>query len=96
MAEIKATLKLASTERYPNNNGTNAPPTIAVHSNPEPCGFKSPKPSIAKLKIVGNIIELNSPTANTAHNAIKPDVDIEITISKIAATENKLNTFWGW
>ena len=47
-----------------------APPKIAVHNNPEAFGFNSPKPSIAKVKIVGNIMELNKPTDNMLHIAI--------------------------
>ena len=38
----------------------------------EACGFKSPNPSIVKAKMVGNIIELNSPTAKIDHMDTKP------------------------
>jgi len=68
----------------PYNGGIIAPPTIAVHNNPDAFGFNSPKPSIAKVKIVGNIIELNKPTARMLHIDIKPVVLIEIRIKVIA------------
>ena len=40
-----------------------------------------PNPSIARVKIVGNIIELNKPTAKMLHIANGPFVSIEVTTS---------------
>ena len=73
-----------------------APPTIAVHRSPEALGFKSPSPSIAKVKIVGNIIELNKPTHSMLHMAIKPVLTIEMDIQLIANKANNANTFPGF
>ena len=79
----------------PTINGIIAPPTMAVHNNPEPFAFNFPEPFIAKVKIVGNITELNNPTSNMDHMAINPEELIEITNSEMATTENKLNTLLG-
>ena len=46
----------------PCSNGTNAPPTIAKHNQPEPLLVSDPSFSMATENIVGNIIELNNPT----------------------------------
>ena len=47
----KAVLKPILSVKNPYNGGINAPPTIAVHNNPDAFGFNSPKPLIAKVKI---------------------------------------------
>ena len=73
-----------------------APPTIAIHKSPEPLGFNSPIPSIAKVNMVGNIIELNKPTARILHIDINPVVLIEIRINKMAIEAKMLNTFPGF
>ena len=52
--------------KIPWNSGIIAPPTIAKHKIPEPWLVCFPSPWIAKLKIVGNIIELHSPTNKIA------------------------------
>ena len=58
--------------------GISAPPTIAMHRMPEPWPVCLPSPSIASVKIVGNMIELNRPTAMIAHIATWPVVGIVI------------------
>ena len=68
----------------PCRTGIIAPPTIAVQSIPDACPVCFPSPSIARVKIVGNIIELNNPTARMLHIAKCPKVSIEI-ITNIAA-----------
>lgn len=60
-----------------------APPTIAIHNNPEACAFKSPKPSKLNVKIVGNMMELNNPTAKIDHIEINPFVLMDIKIIEI-------------
>ena len=45
--------------------------------------------------MVGNIIELNNPTAKIDHMEINPSVLIEITIIRIASKANILNTLPG-
>ena len=72
-----------------------APPTIAIHNNPEACAFKSPKPSKLSVKIVGNMMELNNPTAKIAHIESNPKEFIEIKIMVIAIVAKMLNTFAG-
>src|SRR5450755_1309243 len=44
--------------------GTTAPPTMATQMIPEPSAARGPNPSLAREKIVGNMMELNSPTAS--------------------------------
>lgn len=51
-----------------------APPTIIVHRIPDAWGFKSSNPSKDKLKIVGNIMELNKPTARIEIMDTMPNV----------------------
>ena len=72
-----------------------APPTIAIHSSPEACAFKSPKPSSDNVKIVGNIMELKKPTAKIDHIESSPVVFIEIKIMEIAKEAKIPKTFPG-
>lgn len=81
--------------KKPITGGIIAPPKIIVHKIPEACGRKSDNPSEAKVKMVGNIIELNKPTAKILHIESNPSVFIEIRISRIAINENAINTFDG-
>ena len=68
----------------PYNGGIIAPPTINEQSSPDAWGFMSPNPLIAVVNIVGNIIELNSPTNKIDHIDNNPVLDIDITIIVIA------------
>ena len=95
MAKVNANLKPTASINDPNINGITAPPTIAIHNNPEACAFKSPKPSKLNVKIVGNIMELNNPTANIDHIEINPVVLIEITIMEIERIAQMLKTLAG-
>ena len=79
----------------PCNNGKIAPPTIAKHKTPAPLLVIGPNLLIAKVKIVGNIIELNKPTAKILHIATNPLVLIDIKINAKAPIANQLNTFDG-
>ena len=72
-----------------------APPTIAIHSSPEACAFKSPKPSSDKVKMVGNIMELNNPTAKIDYIDNSPVVFIEIKIKAMAKEAKMPKTFPG-
>src|SRR5580704_2077206 len=54
-----------------------APPTIAATNSPEPSPVSGPRPSIASVKMVGNITELNKPTAMIVHIATWPKVSID-------------------
>jgi len=42
----------------PVTSGTMAPPTMAMQMTPEPSAARLPKPSLASVKIVGNMMEL--------------------------------------
>lgn len=57
---------------------------MAVHNMPDACGLYSPKPVNDMVKIVGNIIELKSPTNKIDHIATNPLVNIEIISNAIA------------
>ncbi len=67
MVKINAVLNPKRSIKLPKAKGIIAPPTIAMHNKPEACAFKSPKPSKDNVKIVGNMIELNNPTAKIDH-----------------------------
>ena len=56
---IRENLKPIKSVNSPYSGGMIAPPTMPVHSNPDPFGFKLPKPLSDNVNIVGNIIELN-------------------------------------
>ena len=60
------------------------PPTIIEQRIPEACVFSSSIPSLAKAKIVGNIIELKSPMANRLIIENNPSVLIESRMSDMA------------
>ena len=66
-----------------------------MHSKPDACAFNSPKPSKVRVNIVGNIMELNNPTAKIDHIEISPCVFIEIAIITIASKAKILSTFPG-
>ena len=93
---IKAALKPIISVKYPYKGGISAPPTIAVHNKPDALGFNSPIPSIAKVKIVGNMMELNKPTAKILHILNKPVVLIEMRINIMATLANIPSTFPGF
>lgn len=92
----KAFLNPATSEKYPNNGGMIAPPTIAVHNKPEAFGFSGPRPSIANVKMVGNIIELNNPTASILHIAIMPWEAIEVKTNTDANEAKRASTYPGF
>lgn len=69
-----------------------APPTIIVQRIPDACGFKSSSPSNDKLKMVGNIIELNRPTASIETIDTTPKVWDEINIISTAPIAKKEST----
>jgi len=62
--------------------GRMAPPTIAKQRIPEPSLVRSPNRLTPRLKMTGNMIELNKPIDNTAHIAISP-APKTVTVSKI-------------
>ena len=95
MAKRKAILKPSVSINEPNIKGIIAPPTIAMHNNPDACALRSPRPSKLSVKIVGNMIELNNPTAKIDHIEIKPVVAIEIKIMPTANDAKMLNTLDG-
>lgn len=96
MIKNKADLNPTKSVNKPYKGGIMAPPTIAVHNNPEPFGFKSPIPSIAKVKMVGNIIELNNPTHKILHIENNPVVLIDNKISAMANVAKMPKTLLGF
>ena len=96
MVSKKAVLNPKLSIKLPNAKGIIAPPTIAIHSKPEACAFKSPKPSKLNVKMVGNIIELNKPTAKILHIESNPVVFMEMNIMATAKKANRLSTLPGF
>ena len=72
-----------------------APPTIAMQRIPDAWPVCLPSPLIESVKIVGNIIELKSPTEMIAHIEILPVVKIVVIINTITAAAWTVNTFAG-
>ena len=93
---IRENLKPIKSVNKPYSGGIIAPPTMPVHSNPEPFGFKLPKPLSDNVNIVGNIIELNSPMAKILHIDINPFEFADRKIRKIAIKAKKLSTLPAW
>ena len=89
---ISENLKPIKSVNSPYNGGIIAPPTIPVHNNPDPFGFKLPKPLSDNVNIVGNIIELKSPMAKILHIDINPFEIADRKIKKIAISAKKLST----
>src|SRR5580704_9417305 len=97
-----AVLRLNASATCPVNGGITAPPTIATAMMPEADAERAPRPSDASEKMVGNMIELQSPIARRDHPDIAPIV-CEETNSRVmtpaAATastlpgENKRSTY---
>ena len=77
----------------PCSPGMNAPPTIAAHRIPEPCSVWRPRPSIASVKIVGNMTEFSRPTAMIVPTAVQPVVSTDVTTSSDAITACAASTF---
>ena len=65
-------------------NGINAPPTIPWQTSPDPLLVMAPKPFTARVKIVGNIMELKKPTAKIDHMATSPELLMLTTIMMMA------------
>ena len=71
------------------------PPTIIVQRIAEACVFISPSPSLLNAKIVGNIIELNSPMNNKLHIDNSPSALIEMRMSRMTIDEESISTLAG-
>src|SRR5271170_7012166 len=72
--------------KCPSASGISAPPTIAATIRLEPLLVSGPSPDNPTVKMLGNITELNSPTARIAHIAVCPCVRIDVTTSPQATT----------
>src|SRR3546814_15604013 len=59
---------------------------------PDPCGVRSPSPSVARLKIVGNISELQKQTRISAQPDSAPVVTADRMISEIAPAAKVVST----
>ena len=89
MGSKKAAWNPMPSTKAPTAGGMNAPPTIAVHSSPDPWGLPSPRSSMAKVKIVGNMMLLKNPTPSNKSNAAPPDAAIDAPINPAAHTAAK-------
>ena len=67
MGSKKLTLRLKLSATMPCVNGTMAPPTIEVQRSPDAFSFPYFKLEMLMEKIVGNMIELKSPTPKILH-----------------------------
>src|SRR5271170_3539578 len=72
--------------RCPSPSGISAPPTIAATIKLDPFEVSGPSPVSPTVKMLGNITELNSPTAMIAHIAVCPCVRIEVATSPHATS----------
>ena len=72
-----------------------APPTIAMQITPEPSAARSPRPSFASVKIVGNMMELNKPIASSDQADTAPEVLAEIVSKAMTAAATHANTLPG-
>lgn len=95
MISRKAILKPAKSVTNPKSGGTIAPPTIIVHNIPDPCGLRLSNPSIDRVKIVGNMIELKRPTIRIDHIEINPLEKMEIKIKAMAPMAKEAKTLDG-
>ncbi len=77
------------------SGATCAPPQIATLMIPEPSAARSPSFSHASVKIVGNMIEFISPTANNVFAAVAPPVKIDTSTSMIAPIATPASTLPG-
>ena len=71
--------------KTPCNSGMMAPPTIAATRTPEPASVSGPRPSIDKVKMLGNITELKNPIARMLQTATVPRLSIEV-VTRAKAT----------
>src|SRR5258708_23741066 len=75
---MSAYFKPHKSAALPVTSGTMAPPTMAMQITPEPSAARSPRPSLASVKIVGNMMELNKPIASSDQADTAPEVLAEI------------------
>src|SRR5580658_2862499 len=88
-------LALIQSTATPVSLGTTAPPTIATQMMPEPSAARGPSPSLASEKIVGNMIELKSPIANSDHPEAGPEASVENTSSNTFIAPAQASTLPG-
>src|SRR6185312_13191537 len=75
--------------------GTMAPPTMATQSTPEPSAVRGPSPSDASAKMVGNMMELNSPMESSDQPDIMPAVFADTSSSNTTMAALKASTLPG-
>src|SRR5271168_384915 len=75
---INACCTPTASARCPSASGISAPPTIAATIRLEPLLVSGPSPDNPTVKMLGNITELNNPTAKIAHIAVCPCVRIDV------------------
>src|SRR5215467_7318441 len=72
--------------------GMAAPPTIAVFNMPEPSPVSCPSSAMPLVKMQGNIMELNSPTARIDHIATGPLLNTETITSSVVMIAQMAST----
>lgn len=82
--------------KAPSATGMIAPPTMAATSNPDPLPVKGPSPAIPRVKILGNITELNSPTRMMLYIARCPKVSIDTVTRANAAIATAPSSLFAW
>src|SRR6185436_18870638 len=70
--------------------GIIAPPTIAIFIRPDPLPVSGPSSATPRVKMLGNMMELKSPTAIMLHIARCPLVSMETVTSAGAHREQAL------
>src|ERR1700676_5264801 len=79
----------------PVTSGTMAPPTMATQITPDPSAARLPRPSLANVKIVGNMMELNRPIASSDQPETNPVVFAEIVNRTMTVAAAQANTLPG-
>ena len=79
----------------PVNSGMIAPPEIATFKMPEPSAARSPSPSLARVKMVGNMMEFIRPIASRLQHDTAPRLLAERRSSRMAPQETKASTLPG-
>ena len=72
-----------------------APPTIAVAITPDPSAARCPSPSLASVKMVGNMIEFISPIASSDQADTAPLLFADSRINAIAPVATAASTLPG-
>ena len=79
----------------PISSGSSAPPTIIITRRDEPWEVCSPRSSIARVKMLDHMIELNRPVPRATQRATLPVAHAAISSSRHSVPENSASTAEG-